>query len=324
MRGDVFRSPTRFRIAVAVVLALGFLFPAAGAPVRISFLAEPAALQETVTVLQSGGCESESLDIFRRAVERYTSSPFDYDLSRFPKPRDGFYSFKSASVLVAALPQPLCETLHAYEFNCFDTVIALAGDSLRTRIRPDDLASPFWVPYTRTNGSFTILPRATAREAFELAYPEWYRTATSKSLPKSRDELRIALTAALFRCHLLPQSTTETGLKSAVMAALHTSWERDKMVFPGRCEMVLCHQVSLPQRWFVTVHAGLLISRKDGFTYVEKAGGSGPFVRLDFEERADLLVWLGGMFRGAERLGYTHHFATLNDKKVEVLDVPKR
>jgi hypothetical protein len=309
---------------IALALLLDFHPATDAAPVRISFLSEPAALQDTLTVLRNGGCQPESLRIFQHAVERYASSPVDFDFNKFPKPRDGFYSFMSAPALVAALPQPLCETPHAYELNCFDTVIALTGDSLRTSVRPDDLASPFWVPFTRTNGYFTILPRATAREAFELAYPDWYRAATDKSLPKSRDELRIALTAALFRCHLLPQSTTETGLKNAVMAALRASWERDKMVFPGQYEVVLGHQVSFPQRWFVTVHAGLLISHKDGFTYVEKAGGSGPFVRLDFAERTDLLVWLGGMFRGAERLGYTHHFATFNDKKVETLEIPRR
>ena len=317
-------SSALFTTAIAAALFLGFRPSAVAAPVRVSFLTEPAALQEALTVLQSGGCESEALDIFQRAVERYTSSPFEIDLSRFPKPRDGFYTFNSASAAVAALPHPLCDTAHPYEFNCFDTVIALVGDALLTSVRPDDLASPFWVPFARTNGSFTILPRATAREAFELAYPDWYRAAADKSLPKSRDELRIALTAVLFRCHLLPQSATETGLKNAVMAALRASWERDKVVFPHQCEVVLAHQVSFRQRWFVTVHAGLLISRKDGFTYVEKAGGSGPFVRLDFKERIDLRIWLGGMFRGAERQGYTHHFATFNDTGIEILEVPKK
>ena len=182
---------------VAVSLLLGICPSAVAAPVRVSFLTEPAALQDTLAELRSSGCQSESLGIFRRAVERYTSSTFEFDLSRFPKPRDGFYNFDSASAAVAALPHLLSDTTHAYEFNCFDTVIALTGDSLRTSIRPDDLASPFWVPYTQTNGSFTILPRATAREAFELAYPDWYRAAASKSLPKSRDELPLALTAAL-------------------------------------------------------------------------------------------------------------------------------
>jgi len=85
----------------------------------------------------------------------------------------------------------------------------------------------------------------------------------------------------------------------------------------------LCHEVNFPKRWFVTVHAGLLFPRERGYTYIEKSGGSGPFVRLDFDDRAAMLTWLAGMFRGAEKLGYTHHFATFNDTKIERLEVSR-
>jgi len=104
------------------------------------------------------------------------------------------------------------------------------------------------------------------------------------------------------------------------MEALKASWTRQGMSFPQRFEVVLCHEVSLPQRWFVTSHAGLLFPRERGYTYIEKAGGSGPFVRLDFADRGALLTWFSATFRGAERLGYTHHFATFNDKKIEMVE----
>jgi hypothetical protein len=42
----------------------------------------------------------------------------------------------------------------------------------------------------------------------------------------------------------------------------------------------------------MTVHAGLLFYHHDGFTYIEKNGGIGPFVRLDFSSKRDLLTWL--------------------------------
>jgi hypothetical protein len=108
------------------------------------------------------------------------------------------------------------------------------------------------------------------------------------------------------------------------MEALRASWARQSMSFPERFEVVQCHEVNFPQRWFVTAHAGLLFPRERGYTYIEKAGGSGPFVRLDFADRAMLLTWFGGMFRGAERLGYTHHFATFNDKKIEMVEFLKK
>ncbi len=310
------------RITVAVVLLCRVSL--ATAAVRASFLTESAAVRDTMDVLRSSGCTQDGTGAFQRAVDRYSSTTFDFDFSKFPKPRDGIYSFESAFGLVAALPHQLCETRHAYEFNCFDTIVALAGKVLRTSLRPNDIAGPFLVPYTPTNGSFTILPRATARDAFTLAYPPWYRDVTETALPESMRDARISLTAALFRCHMLPQSGTEETLRDGVLSALRSSWKQQDMKFPARFEVVLCHEVSLPQRWFVTAHAGLLFRRGRGYTYVEKSGGSGPFVRLDFDDKADLLTWLSGMFRGAERLGYTHHFVTFNDTKIGRLEFLKK
>ncbi len=314
-----------FAITSFVVALLVALQPSSrAATVRASFLIEQAALRDTLAVLRGGGCTQEAASTFQRAVERYTSSTFNFDFGKFPKPRDGFYSFESPAALVAALPHQLADTQHSYEFNCFDTVVALASDSLRTGVRPDEISGPYLVPHTPTNRAFTILPRATARDAFTLVYPEWYRDTTAEALPKSMRDAHIGLVAALFRCHMLPQSTTEDGLARGVMDALKASWLRQGMTFPQWFEVVLCHEVSLPQRWFVTVHAGLLFRRERGFVYVEKAGGSGPFVRLDFDDRSALLTWFGGMFRGAERLGYTHHFATFNDTKIEMVEFLKK
>lgn len=313
--------PSALITTSVAVASLLLLHPSlVAATVRASFLTEQPALRDTLAVLRSAGCTREATGTFQRAVERYASSTFVFDFGKFPKSRDGFYSFESATALVDALPHQLSDTQHAFEFNCFDTVVALSGKSLRTSVRPDELAGPYLVPYTPTNGSFKILPRATARDAFNLAYPEWYRDATDEALPKAMRDARISLTAALFRSHVLPESMTEEGLASGVMEALRASWSREGISFPRRFEIVLCHQVSLPQHWFVTVHAGLLLPREHGFTYIEKAGGSGPFVRLDFDDRGALLTWFGGMFRGAERLGYTHHFATFSDTKIEMVE----
>ena len=41
-------------------------------------------------------------------------------------------------------------------------------------------------------------------------------------------------------------------------------------------------------------------------------------------DRAALLTWFGGMFRGGEKLGYTHHFATFNDTKIEMIEFLKK
>jgi hypothetical protein len=309
-------------LRAAVILVLLQVW-AVSAPVRISFLTESASTQDTLQVLRDAGCKEDGLNVFRQAVNRYSSTSFEFDFSKFPAARDGFYSFASASNLVAALPHPLCDTQHAYEFNCFDTVIAIAGEFLHTSVRPDDALGPFLVPHTPTNGSFLIVPRTTARDAFTLAYPDWYRDATEAAFPEAQRNARITTTAALFSCYLLPQSAAEGAVRDSVLTALRSSWKRQNLKFPTKFEVVLCHEVSLPQRFLVTAHAGLLLPRERGYTYIEKPGGKGPFVRLDFIERADLLTWFAAMFKGAERLGYTHHFVTFNDAKIESLNVPR-
>ena len=79
----------------------------------------------------------------------------------------------------------------------------------------------------------------------------------------------------------------------------------------------------MARRWSasVTAHAGLLFQGKERFVYLEKDGGSGPFVRLDFDNKADLRIWLSAMFKGAEKLGYTYHFVAFNDTHIQRIDV---
>ncbi len=306
---------------IAVVLLLPLLSRAG--TVRVSFLDDKTVLRKTLEILRSSGCTQNAIVGFQRAVERYHANSFEFDSTKFPPCRDGFYSFESASRLAAALPrQQLCETPHAYELNCFDAVIGLAADRLWTRHQPDEIFGPILVSHTTTNGAFVILPVATARDAFELVYPAWYREVTEGAFPKSMHDARVALTAALFRWHVLPLSTTEQGLGEDLFQTLRASWRRQDIKFPRKFEVVLCHEVHFPERRFATSHAGLLFPREKGCTYIEKSGGRGPFVRLDFDERADLLTWLAEMFR-ADKFGYTHHFATFNDARIQMLQFAK-
>jgi hypothetical protein len=315
----VFTKTLRTIVAGLLLLPL----TATAEPIRVSFLSESGALRDTLAVLTNAGCTKEAMVRFKVAVESYHAMPFAFDFTKFPQSRGGFYQFESASRLVAALPHQLCDTEHDYDFNCFDTLITILGDGLRTRLRPDEIFGPTLVPHTATNGAFMILPTATARDAFTVAYTEWYRDATKDAFPQSMSDSRISLTAALFRSHVLPMSTSERKLEDGVLEVLRANWKRQDMTFPKGVEVVLCHQVHFPQFWFVTAHVGLLVSRNKGYTYVEKSGGRGPFVRLDFEERRDLLAWLSGMFRGASKFGYTHHFATFNDAKIQKLEFTK-
>ena len=223
------------------------------------------------------------------------------------------------SDVVKALPHRLCDTEHSWDFNCFDTVIMLADDSLQIGIKPDDNFGPFMVSMNLTNGEEAITFAATARDAFSRMTEQWYRDATDNIFPKNMREARIGLTAELFRWQLLPMSTTKATVEKDVWAALRSDWRRAALKFPERFQVVLCHKADLQGHTIVTGHTGLLLRRGKGYTYLEKAGGKGPFVRLDFDERSDLISWISGVYNEREHQN-AELFVTFNDTDIVKLD----
>ncbi len=314
------KLPRARKMSALVLMLLFFRFTAAGA-VRVSFLAEKSAVEDTVAFLRSNRCPQENCDAFERAAERYFSVPFDFDLSKFPPPSKGFYTFASVSNLVAALPYPPDGVHHPWELNCFDTTILLTGGLLRMRQGPDERFGTFLAPCpTLTNNIFEIRPSATPREAFLASCPQWCREVTDVALPRVTRDARTSLTAALYRFYRLPESANEKTLREEILAGLRTAWKEEGMRFPNRFEVVLCHEVRLPQPFSFTCHASLLYRRQGGgYTYIEKAGGCGPFVRLDLEDRGSLLDWLAGTFKAIGDPGSSQRFATFNDTEIRAL-----
>lgn len=290
------------------------------APLRISFLPD-VALSETAEMLQKHGCQKEAVTILEREVRRYHGTTFNFDFAKFPPAEKGFYTFSNIQHLVTALPHPLWKTEHTYEFNCFDAVILLSNGHLRTALKPDERVGKY-VVLTRSSNDMVFIEVATAEQAFTNKYAPWYRDATERVFPKTLQDERVCLTAALFRRHTLPESVKEEVLAASVLEALRKDWRIQKLAFPENFRLVAIHQVHLPSRAFTTTHAGLLFQRGKGYVYLEKAGGSGPFVRLDFEDRTDLLVWLAAALKGLEH-EHTHVFATFNDASIEDLRIPK-
>ena len=85
---------------------------------------------------------------------------------------------------------------------------------------------------------------------------------------------------------------------------------------PPRPSSALSYSSPLPPFHSVPSHAGLLFHNHGQYVYIEKAGSSGPFVRLDFQDKHDLLTWFNAAIRptGAKE---NMMFATFNDKEIE-------
>jgi len=230
-----------------------------------------------------------------------------------------FTPFPAMSAVVKALPHRLCDTDHSWDFNCFDTVILLSDGKLQIGLRPDENFGPFMISMQTTNGEEVLSFAATARDAFSRMTPQWYDDTTARIFPKTMQDTRIGLTAELFRWHVLPISTTEATVDKEVWTALRSDWRRAGMRFPERFQIVLYHRADLRAHTICSHHVGFLISRRAGFTYLEKAGGKGPFVRFDFDQKSDLLPWLSAVFDERERRNAIL-FVTFNDTDIVKLD----
>src|ERR1044072_7016322 len=134
------------KLAFGIIAIASFLTGRVEAgSVRISFLNDAAALENTTEVLRNSGCNRSAISTFCRFVDMYYTNGFDLDRSRFSKSQGGFYSFPTMTNLVEALPHRLCDTEHLWSLNCFDAVIILSAGELSTRLQPDENYGPFIV-----------------------------------------------------------------------------------------------------------------------------------------------------------------------------------
>jgi hypothetical protein len=285
-------------------------------PVRISFLQQTDALQDTINFLNEHGISEPNTGIFKQAVSQYYAEPFIFNYEKFPEPTNGFYLFNSSKNLVAALANRLPATKHSFGINCMDTVVLLTGGQLQTRLHPDDIFGPFMVSRDTTNGECVGF-LATPRDAFSHMYQAYYLGETQEYFPQSMQDSRICVSAALFRWHILPMSCKEENIESMAFEVLRTTWKQETVRFPAQCEVVLVHNVSISQHTISMCHTGLLFHNKDGYVYLEKAGGCGPFVRLDLDEKTDLLPWLAAA--NDESNSNSVQFATFNDTSINRL-----
>jgi hypothetical protein len=305
--------------ALALTTAAGVVSSNAGA-VRISFLTDDQAVKETVALLRSASCAEEGISSFRIALDRYNATLTNLNLSKFPEKEAGFYAFDSMPRLVRALPCRLSDMPHDFQLNCFDALILFTTGQMTTNLRIDAPAGPFLMNRLDTNGVPEVQAVGTARDAFEFLYPPWYIENTKAIFSPSRSEERACLLAAIGCLYALPFSTSPAGLQDDLLRTLRWGWRRNGLEFPGNGQVVLGHLVKAP--WVLTDHAGVLFQTGKRCTYLEKAGGKGPFVRLELEDKADLLTWLAAHMEGGRKYGYTDFFATFNATEIRRIPVP--
>ena len=232
-------------LLVAIVLFCPPVLDAEG--VRLTFLGDEHALQDTLSFLSSLGFDATSTGTLHAAAVAYFSEGFDIDLAKFPKQKGGYYTFSSMKKVVECLPSNAFANEHASSLNCYDSVIAIAHAELKMNLDPDRISGVLLVPLLNTNKEppgFDAGVAATPRDAFNTLYPPSYTSATDKFFPPSLQDARICLTIALYRERVLPSGVAEENLGGTVMEVLKSDCRRDGFEFPTRFELVLIHGVS--------------------------------------------------------------------------------
>lgn len=280
------------------------------AVIRVSFLAHADALQDTMQVFTNHGCMPSSVAAFKKSVEDYFCAGFNLNLSRFPKPDQGFYFFKGVSNFSKAFTNDFKNGSLTNELNCFDLVFILADQHLRLLGRSSDAN-------IKSEAVNTSVFQAKVPNYFSELYSAEYVRYTRSLISESTHQNRVKLTEIICKMHYFTNAVD--GLERGE-CDINTIVKGGKIVFPESFEVVFLHALDASQGALITYHAGLIFSLGKGdYMYIEKLGGKGPFLRIDLKDKSDLLLWFSEMnksFHGQ----FGKFYLTFNDRRM--LPVP--
>lgn len=292
---------------------------AIAAPVRMSFLDTRTAREDTLLAFARAGCVPENLAALRSAMIHYYQTPLALDVSAFPAATNGFYEFASIGDFVAALGTNQISFLpHAFELNCFDAALLLAGPDMDVTANLQTQGAPWLAIQVTTNFNEWLEPVASLGDVAAIANPNWHAARIRDITGFDFPEKHRILDAVLYQYQTLPRDTSAETVAVETQAALRRHWQRCGVRFPEKVSVVLIHRTRTDYHLAVTDHAGVLLKRDNGWLYLEKTGGKGPFLRIDIQDPADLAAYFSTMTWP----DYPFNFISVNDELF--LGVPPR
>lgn len=271
-------------LTLGAVLFLWFGSSARGA-FEVTPLDTAESRSNAAAFLFSNGCSPFGILSMMRAMEHYYAQPPTSDAARAPL-RIAPRHYASSKKFFDSLPIHPAQSCHEYEITCFDFVSALLENSFRAGLRPDDSTSLFLAPYNTTETTTYYAPKTTPRMAFMTSYYDWYRERVATITGCAHSDRQITIMASLYSCTLYPR--TESISPAFAKQALHDRWQGQRFALPEKPTVVLQHEVWKEENILCTVHCGILFQRPGGYTYFEKCGGRGPFLRFDGEDTQDI------------------------------------
>jgi len=300
--------------AVLVLMCSNFAF---GAPVRVSFLDTDESREETLKIFIEAGCDSENVDAIRKAIIHYYQTPLALDTTSFPPAKNGFHEFAAIAGFVSALgTNQLFYLDHPFELNCFDTALLLAESEMSLTADMQVRNGPYLAIQVTTNFNEWLVPVASLDDVYALSYPAWYGIFMAKKFGMEFSEKHKTLSAALYQYQTLPLGTAADTIAAETREALRHHWNRCGIQFPSHVSLVMLHRTSTNYHLAVTDHMGVLLKRNDGYLYLEKTGGRGPFLRIDIQNPTDVATY----FSTGTWPDYPFNYMSVNDDLF--LDVP--
>ena len=301
---------------VAVLMVSRFLV---AAPVRMSFLNTDAAREDTLKILADAGCDPANLDALRKAIVHYYQTPLALDTSLFPTATSGFHEFASIGEFVSALGTNQLSFLdHPFELNCIDSALLLAASGMDATATLQAQDGTYLAIQVNSNYNEWLVPVASLGDVYATAHPPGKALFMARAFGIDTPEKHKTLEAIFYQYQTLPLGTTPETVGVATRAALQRHWTRCGIRFPDHVFLVMLHRASVDYHLSVTDHFGVLIKRENGYTFLEKTGGRGPFLRIDVQDPADVAAY----YSTVTWPDYPFNYLSANDNIF--LDVPLR
>lgn len=303
-------------LAILLLCAAG---PLTAAPVRVSFLDTDAARADTLRILAKAGCDPANLDTIQKAIVHYYQTPLALDTSSFPPANNGFHEFASIGDFVSALGTNQLSYLdHSFELNCIDSALLLAAPEMEIAADMQPQAGPFLAIQVYSNYNEWLVPVASLGDVYATAHPPEKVPFILRAFGIDFPEKHKTLEAALYQYQTLPLGVAADTIAAETRATLRRHWKRCGIRFPAYVSIVQLHRARADYHLAVTDHFGALVPRENGYMYLEKTGGRGPFLRIDLADPAEVAAY----FSTVTWPDYPFNFMTTNDDLF--LDVPLR
>ena len=238
-----------------------------------------------VVFLASNGCSTAGITAVVRAMEHYYANSMTSTTDCLSLPI-GTMHYETSREFLDSLPCHPAHTDHEYGINCFNFVSFLLEERFHADLRPDDYEAIFLAPFNISDSYTRFAPMPTPRSAFMTTYYDWYLTAVTSITGLAYSDRQISISASLYS--ITPYPRANDNDPSYAKQLLFGRWRGQRFALPETPSIVLMHEAWKDASIMCTVHAGILFQRKESYTYFEKCGSRGPFLRFDGDNVSDI------------------------------------